>query len=91
MLNFDPDIEKKKKNSSMELPVIREATKTQQLKYSDWNVNKCNQATSNWTLECRFNHMWFFPALLWSCDFAPASGVYKCLQPSLWASFSEAR
>ncbi len=34
----------------------------------------CNRTTLNRSLNCQFDHTWFFPALLWSWDFAPASG-----------------
>lgn len=50
----------------------------------------CDRTTSNWTLDCQFDHTRFFPPLLWSYNFAPASGVYKLLTPLTLGFFSEA-
>ncbi len=38
-----------------------------------WAVLLCNRTNINRTLDCRFDHTWFFPALLWRCAFSTAS------------------
>ncbi len=39
----------------------------------EMHLMMCYRTTSNRTLDCRFDHTWFFPALLWSRTFSTAS------------------